>query len=952
MQRESNWRLWLTGIVTVLCVLFIWPTGRYMYFALNSRPPTEADYASAETYAEALKTYESKRGDLQREAIGLGLDLIGGVDVLLKIDEAKMRENALDLQREQLVSRFSQQMIDAVVRLDGRKDRLVLSLNDKANAQQAANILQDSVKSDALASFDENGLKRDGQTELELNQTRFQDEIEKALRTAEKVIRQRVDQFGVVQPSVSLQIADRSIRVQVPGERDPERVIREVIRPAQLEFYLLHEDNDALAAERFERVEYINPRKEKRYEFRLKPGETLPTGHRMMPGVSVKWNEGKGQLDTIDEVYVVKSAPEMTGKNLVEAGVRTDPTDFTSPVKVTLAFDFEGAREFRNITKKHLGKRLAIALDGVIHSAPVLKEVIASGQAEISGSFSRQEAHDLSLVLKAGALPADLRAEEKRAVGPTLGAESIVESARALLISGLFTAVFMALYYGAAGVISILALLLNMLVIVACLDMFNATLTLSGIGGMILTIGMAVDANVLIYERMREELAAGREFGAAMRAGFARAFSVIFDSNLTTLLTAVALLQFGTGSVQGFALTMAFGLLANLFTGLTVTYALCRLWFSLRGKMGLGVIRIFPNPKYDFLAMRRFTFPLSGLMLVGLTGYLIWIGGPPQAVDFTGGVLSELRLTGAPAKEDLTKPIREALIGAGLPGEQARVQKVRSAEHNDYLVRLALQVNPERPENRSGEVEYTQKRLEETLKAKFAETVDFLGTTAVGEEVGQGLRQIAMLVVVAGSISILIYLWFRFELVFGVAAVIALIHDLAITLGVVTLCGVQTSLDIVSALMILLGFSVNDTIVIFDRVREDSRLMLGKPFGEICNAAMNQSLSRTLITNGTVLVVMVVMYLFGGRSLQPFALTMIVGGVVGTYSSDFLATPIVYLWNRRQQGRLVEHLGRRPAPAAGAAATATSLASAPSAGGAKGPGSSVGAQPPRRRGRR
>ncbi|HUT24589.1 MAG TPA: protein translocase subunit SecD, partial [Sumerlaeia bacterium] len=517
MQRESNWRYWLIGIVTVLCVLFIWPTGRYVYFVFNSRPPAEADYASAEAYGEALKAYEATRGERQREAIGLGLDLIGGVDVLLKIDEAKMRENALDLQREQLVSRFSQQMVDAVVRLDSRKDRLVLSLNDKANAQQAANILQDYVESDALASFNDGELRRTGQTELRLNDTRFHYDIEKALRTAEKIIRQRVDQFGVVQPSVSLQIPNRSIRVQVPGEKDPERVIREVIRPAQLEFYVVHEENDTLAAERFERVEFINPRKETRYEFRLKPGESVPTGYRAIPGERVEWNEATGTLDTIDEVYVVRNRPEMTGRNLVDAGVRTDPTDLRSPVKVTLAFNFEGAREFRNVTKKYLGKRLAIALDGVIHSAPQLKEVIAHGQAEISGSFTRQEAHDLSLVLKAGALPANLQPDEKRAVGPTLGAQSIVESARALAIGGACITVFMVFYYGTAGVISIVALLLNMLVIVACLDMFNATLTLSGIGGMILTLGMAVDANVLIYERIREEVAAGRDLAAATR---------------------------------------------------------------------------------------------------------------------------------------------------------------------------------------------------------------------------------------------------------------------------------------------------------------------------------------------------------------------------------------------------------------------------------------------------
>jgi SecD/SecF fusion protein len=637
----------------------------------------------------------------------------------------------------------------------------------------------------------------------------------------------------------------------------------------------------------------------------LKEGKKLPTGYIALPGKPLT-PELEAQSDLSNpagKVYIVKRNPEMDGRGLREAYMQNDPNEFQDPVYVSILFDKEGARKLADVSRKYLQKRVAIALDGKVYSAPRFESVIPNGSGRITGNFTTDEAHSLALVLKAGSLKAELDSGESREIGPTLGAESIKQSTEALAISAVLISLFMIAYYGMAGIIAIIALVLNLLIVIAFLNLFNATLTLSGIGGIILTIGMAVDTNVLIYERMREELANGRTLVTALRAGFDRAFAVILDGNLTTLFAAFALLQFGEGTVQGFALTMTFGLVANLFTGLTVTYALCVLYFHLRKTLSLGSMQIFRNTTFDFIKMRKVTFPLSTILFVGLLLFLIVRGGPELAVDFKGGVVTEVRLD---AEGDQTETLKQMLAQQGLEG-QMRIQKV--INESTYIIRSALL------EDASGQEDtrFTQSTIEGILKANYPDEkqMEILSSTSVSSEVGQQFKEIAFVVILVTSICILVYLWFRFELVFGVAAVIALLHDLVITLGLMTLLGYQTDLDLVSALMILLGFSVNDTIVIFDRVRENSHTMFGRSFKEICNNAMNVSLARTTITQGTALATMLIMYFWGGRSLQPFALTLIIGGIVGTYSSDFLATPFVYWWNKREKGKLMEHLGRK-----------------------------------------
>jgi SecD/SecF fusion protein len=929
MQRESNWRNYATVFVTALCLMLIYPTLRYVHFVYTQPEPVRTESQTEEQYQQELDDWQSRKEELQRKSIKLGLDLVGGVDVTLTIDKEKTLTSFLREQGDDLLRELSDKQIDAQIAPNDKGDRLVVELADKANAAQVLPILEKKVENKWFEDFDQSAFQSTGKAEIALSPLVLDKRLSDNLSSVVNSIRNRVDTFGVTMPSVSQQ-GKTAVRVQVPGERDGKKLIEEVIRPAQLQFYALYTDNtdspsfsahDAKVKELFEPVEWprrggdVETRNYVRYKikednetavgFRLKEGKKLPTGYIVLPGKPLTPElEAKSDIkEPVGKVFIVKRNPEMNGSDLREAYMQNDPSDLQNPISVSIQFGKTGAPRLAKLSRDYLQKRVAIALDGNVYSAPKFESVIPSGSGRITGSFTADEAHSLALVLKAGSLQAELKSGDTRVIGPTLGAESIVKSMKAMAISAICISAFMIVYYGTAGVISIVALVLNLLVVIACLNLFNATLTLSGIGGIILTIGMAVDTNVLIYERMREELENGRTLATALRAGFDRAFAVIFDSHLTILLSAFSLLQFGQGSIQGFALTMVFGLVANLFTGLTVTFALCLIYFNLRKTLSLGKLHIFRNPTLDFINLRKLTFPFSGFMVVAALLFLIVRGGPEMAVDFKGGVVTEVRLEG---DGDQTEAIKKVLSQQG--ESQARIQKV--INENTYIIRSPLLKAPTADVDAN---RFTQETIEGMLKAAYPDEkqMKIVSSTSVSPEVGQQFTEIAIMVTLVASLSILVYLWFRFELVFGVAAVIALLHDLTITLGLMTLLGFQTDLDIVSALMIMLGFSVNDTIVIFDRVRENSHTMFGRSFKDICNAAMNRSLGRTIITSGTAVLTMVVMFFIGGRSLQPFALTLIIGGIVGTYSSDFIAAPLVYWWNERDKGKLMEHLGRK-----------------------------------------
>ena len=874
MRAASPWRLGLMLGVSLPSIALVFPTAFYL---LTLRGADPSDAATAERLER-----------LRRRAIPLGLDLQGGVDVTLMIDETKTVARQVDIVATRLANEFRDRQISAVVEKTKNEEGIEILVHDRADCRQVHNILRnydEELEGDLSQGRCEAAAESQRPFGLGLNPVAAAQQLDADIRGAERVLRERLDKLGLTQPSISV-LGNKQIRIQIAGEKDPDRVIENITKLATMEFRLVHEltgtANDLLFSILDENGE-VRP-------------EDVPLGYMAFPTRFGRFDRDRSQMVYTEGKILVESGdPPLTGGNLRSATVFRDPGDFENPIKVSIQFDNVGADVFYQMTRDHKGRQFAIILDGVVRSAPVIREVIAGGSAVIEGGFTFEEAQDLSLLLKAGSLPAPLVPESKRAVEASLGTESIFAGVQALGWGTLLVIVFMIAYYGMAGVISVVALALNVFIILGIMALADATLTLSGIGGILLTVGMAVDANVLIYERVREEADAGRPLKQAISVGFERAFTVILDSNLTGLMTALVLLQFTEGSVFGFALTMTFGLLANLYTGLTVTHALCALWFQWRGRLSLGRLRPFRDTRFDFIRLRFVSGTASILLIAAALGIVVARGGLKFGVDFAGGAITEVRFA-APTDE---ARLRGMLAGAGLEGQ--RVQRIAGTE--DWIVRVkTLPETHPLAQSGIGPLQATERALREALATTYGEAgYDILNFQSFGPETGQGFRQMAITVMVLASIAILIYLWVRFELVFGVAAVVALVHDLLITTLWGSAWGVEISLEAVAALMVLLGFSVNDTIVIFDRVRENSRRSPDRPFRDLCNLSMNQSLSRTLITSGTVVLVIVTMLLVGGEGLRPFAKILLIGSIVGTYSSDFIAAPLVYEWDRRRR---------------------------------------------------
>jgi SecD/SecF fusion protein len=466
-----------------------------------------------------------------------------------------------------------------------------------------------------------------------------------------------------------------------------------------------------------------------------------------------------------------------------------------------------------------------------------------------------------------------------------LGADSIRQSLQALIVGSILVIVFMVIYYYGAGLIALVALTINILTVLALLALFRATLTLSGIGGILLTVGMAVDANVLIFERLREEAKRGGSLKAIINAGFGKAFSTIFDANATTLVTALVLLQFGSATMQGFALTMTVGIFTTLYAGLFVTRVVTDTWALPRGRLSLGALQVVRDTKIDFMKMRFGAYALSlTLLLVGIGG-LIHNKGLLLGVDFASGLTATVDFS--------NKNVGENDIRAVLP--EVKVQRVLDRGVNQFILTSPLL---------NDDVGQTNERVTEELTKAFPGAFEILGAEGVGRAVGAQFAFKAFSCVFISAICILIYVWFRFELAFGAAAVVALFHDIILTLGLLELFEIPLTLEVVAALMMVFGYSINDTIVVFDRIRENMRATFTRKIGDLFNQSVNQTLSRTLITSGTTLLALLAMWRLGGEGLRDFSVTLLMGIVVGTYSSIFVATPILYEWRSRRSGAL------------------------------------------------
>lgn len=583
---------------------------------------------------------------------------------------------------------------------------------------------------------------------------------------------------------------------------------------------------------------------------------------------------------TTYQTYVLDKDVSMTGDMLTDARMQIGG-EYNQPY-VSIRFNSRGARLFDQLTATHVGQRLAIVLDNIVYSAPVIRERISGGIAQISGNFTENEAKDLAIVLRAGALPAPVRILMKNVVGPTLGSDSIREGMTAAVAGGIFVVVFMLLYYMIAGVIADIGLIINVIMLLAILALFGATLTLPGIAGIILSIGMAVDTNVLNFERTREELKLGKPVRTAVDAGYDKAFYTIIDSHITTLITAIILYIFGTGPIKGFAVTLSIGVTLNLFTGLFAT----RAFFDyLNSKVRLARLRFLEfigRHSIHFMEMRRYTYVISGvLVMVGVIASVqIGRGKANLGIDFGGGTSVQVKFSKPTAISD----IRKVLKKTDIPGPE--IQELPRL--NEFLIDV---------KNMKGLHENVADDIISTLKASFPDnSFEVESTNEIGPVVGKDLQKNALWAIIFSLIAIIVYIAWRFEFKFGVAATIATAHDVLVVLGVFYLLDKEITLLVVTALLTLAGYSLTDTVVVFDRIRERLRTRKNETNIELFNRSINEVLSRTIITSLTVFLVVLAMYLMGGSVLHDFSLAMLIGVVVGTYSSVFIASAVVVDW--------------------------------------------------------
>ncbi len=660
-------------------------------------------------------------------------------------------------------------------------------------------------------------------------------------RTVE-IIRKRIDQFGVKEPSISRQGKDRII-VELPGVTDRERALKLLGRTAQLEFKLVSDDKDLLG-------QAIN-------------GE-VPDGYEL-------------KKDEDGNPLLLEKTSVMAGDMVSDANVSRDQYGRPS---VKLDFTSKGSRLFSNITGANTGRRLAILLDGQVYSAPVIRERISGGTAEITGNFSMDEAKDLSTVLRTGALPAPIVVAEERTVGPQLGADSIRSGVASTIIGGILVILFMLVYYFIGGLLADIALALNILIVMAALVIMKATLTLPGIAGIGLTIGMAVDANVLINERIREELKQGKSTRTAINNGYSRAFPAILDSNVTTIIAAVLLVWLGSGPVKGFGTTLIIGLLASMFTAIVVTRMLIDL-ISLKWKhLPLKMLQLVPSTKFDFIKMRKFFYTISIVIIA--VGFLVFAkkGSANYGIDFEGGALQELRFQKVVPMDE----VRAVLTQLG--EKDAIIQQDKKHPRN-ILIRTK--------DNKASQII-------DSLRAKFPnDKAVVMSVQSVGPVVGKLLKKNAAIAMSLALLSICLYIWFRFrDFAYGIAGVTSLFHDVLVAIAFCALTGRQIDLLIVTAFMTISGYSINDTIVTYDRIRENIRLMRKTSFKDIINISINQTLGRTIWTSITTIAIVLCLFFFGGEVLHDFAYILLVGFISGVYSTIFIASPLVYAWERKR----------------------------------------------------
>lgn len=944
-------RFIVLGVVILACYALIHPSLRWATYTqeqryeLNGNPmSSSADEQSGQWKIDAPSQdapfgkrlgYSLKKwwqGDRDK-VLNLGLDLQGGISVFLKVELDDAIRSQLDALRQRAVEYLEDNGIkDAVVEVP--KDKVGEITFTFASADQAKQALERISGQEDFTSVLNIPSATGASFTCTMRQGEQNNVRSRALDQARTVVENRVNELGLTEPQIQVEEPDRII-LQLPGEKDPARVRGILKKTAKLSFHVVADakrtDSFIKSLQRLKKADRIDDKiypssgttekgvpyttyhiKTTDYEYFKKllddpeVQRRTPRNCTLMLGKEDADRRQDGEKTR--ELTLVETAVAIDGTCVKEANVQMDAN-----VKriVALKLNSAGRRALSKVSQAAARRyesenkvtQLAICLDELVYSSPLLLVHIESDPI-ITGNFSQEESRDLALVLRSGSLPARLTEEYCQTVGASLGADSVRKSVAAFAIGLVAVVLFMLCYYLLPGVIAIIALVLNVLITMSVLALFHATLTLPGIAGIILSIGMAVDANILIFERLREELGNGKEVRRAVHDAFARAFITIMDSNLTTILVSVVLFIFGIGAVKGFAVTLIIGITANLFTALFVS----RIFFDALVEKGASastfkMLQAFNNTKVRFVKGGKLqVFIALAVAIAGLTIFGIRFVGenkaiaegknpagtslltaPLQDVDLTGGDMVVLNF----AKDVQIDAVRDVLRQQGLG--DSYIQKATTDKDGvaaQVIIRCTFG---------------SSEKATEALQAAMTDNVPTVETSMrIGPTVGREMKVQTVKSVIIALILVLVYIWFRFHNVsFAVASIVALTHDVLITLaffGFVTYP--QMSLNVIAALLTIVAYSINNTIVVYDRIRENLPLVGKMAFNDVIDLSVNQVLSRTIWTSATTIFTILSLFLFGGDVIKDFAYALLVGMTAGTFSSIFLAPYLVSVWYR------------------------------------------------------
>jgi SecD/SecF fusion protein len=793
--------------------------------------------------------------------INLGLDLQGGSYLLLDVDVNAAVKERLESTRNEIRAALRK----AGVRFTGLaiRDR---TITVQAEAQDDVPRLQHALQEVTGGKTESTGLpyytsRVDGtRLSYTLSDPALAEFTANAVQQSVAIVRRRIDETGVNEPVVARQGQSR-ILVELPGVSDPGRIKRLLGSTAKMSFRLVVEGASANDSD----------------------SELLPLTDR-------------GQGRTIS----VRRQVEVDGANLTDASPGQDQR--THEWVVNFALDSVGAKRFADVSTQHVGEPFAIVLDGKVISAPVIREPIVGGRGQISGNFTVGEANDLAVLLRAGALPAPLNIVEERSIGPSLGADAIKAGLASVLAGFALVVAFMLAAYGRFGVYATIALVVNLALTMAGLALFGATLTLPGIAGILLALGMAVDANILVNERTREEVRNGRSVVGSIEHGFKRAYAAIVDANATTLIKMLILFVLGTGAVKGFAVTISLGIVISMFTALLLVRLIIATWLKRARPKTLAVgtrLRVFPDKTaIPFMRARYTGLIVSALISLAALG-LAYKPGLKMGIDFAGGTVVEAR-TEAPVDFAL---LRQKMDGLGLGPVQ--VQQFGSPQ--DVLLRFEQQ-------HVATSQSQTTDKVRETLE-QVSPGASVRRVEVVGAAIGSELFRDGMIALGIAAVAMFAYIAFRFEWPFAAGAIVTMFLDLTKTIGFFALTGFEFNLTSIAAILTIMGFSINDKIVVYDRIRENLRLTKQTPLRDVIDRSINETLTRTVGTSLALLLAIAPLALFGGPALREFAIVLLFGLMLATSSSIFIAAPILLniaearLKRGRSQPKMLHSLG-------------------------------------------